>query len=208
MTQIKICGIRRVEDALVAAEAGADYLGFVFYKKSRRRIDPEEAREIMSAVRERSGVQAVGVFVNADPADLNRVARIAGLDYVQLSGDEPDDIVAALDVPAIQVVHMREEMTPSSLVERIMETPAQLVMLDTAATGSYGGTGEAFDWERIPAIERQLLLAGGLHAENVGDAVRRVHPWGVDVSSGVERDGEKDHDRIRAFIQAAKQTPS
>ena len=204
MTQVKICGIRRVEDALVAAEAGADYLGFVFYERSRRRVRPDEAREIISAVRKQSDARAVGVFVNEDPAGLNRIARAAGLDYVQLSGDEPDDIIEALDVPAIQVIHMRDDMTPEALIERVLDTPADLVMLDTAAAGSYGGTGEAFDWSRVPAVPRPLLLAGGLHAGNVADAVRHVHPWGVDVSSGVETNGDKDPDRIRAFIQAAR----
>lgn len=203
MTQVKVCGITRVEDGLVAAEAGADFLGFVFYERSRRRVEPSTAHRIIDAVRERSSVEAVGVFVNATPHEMNHIARVAGLQYVQLSGDEGDDTVEALDVPAIQVVHVRPDSDPAALAERIEGTPAEFVLLDTASS-SYGGTGETFDWRRLPPLTRRAFLAGGLHAGNVGDAIRQVGPWAVDVSSGVERDGQKDPDRVRAFLDAAK----
>ena len=203
MTQVKICGLRRVEDALVAAESGADYLGFVFYEKSRRALQPGAAREIIAAARQTSAARMVGVFVNADPRTINDVARIAGLDYAQLSGDEPDELIATLDLPAIQVIHMRPDDDGDELAERIQGSAADLVLLDTPSS-EYGGTGRTFDWTRVPAIDRQFLLAGGLHQGNVADAVRRLQPWGVDVSSGVETAGEKDPTRIRTFISAVR----
>jgi phosphoribosylanthranilate isomerase len=203
VTQVKICGLKRVDDARAAAEAGADMLGFVF-APSRRRVEPELVREITSEVRQQSSVKVAGVFVNADPAEMNRIAHVCSLDYIQLSGDEPDAIIAALDVPAIQVIHVDRKMPAESLNQRISATPAELVLLDTARAGAYGGTGQTFDWSLIPELNRPILLAGGLHAENVGDAVFSVRPWGVDVSSGVETAGEKDHAKIRDFILAAK----
>jgi phosphoribosylanthranilate isomerase len=203
VTQVKICGLKRVEDALVAADAGADMLGFVF-APSRRRVKPERVREIVSEVRRHSDAKMVGVFVNADPAEMNRIAQICGLDYIQLSGDEPDEIIGGLDTRAIQVVHVSREMASQTIVARISASLAELVLLDTAKAGAYGGTGQAFDWSLVPALDRPVLLAGGLHAGNVGEAVHTLRPWGVDVSSGVETAGEKDHAKIEDFILAAK----
>jgi phosphoribosylanthranilate isomerase len=203
VTQVKICGLKRVEDALVAAETGADLLGFVF-APSRRRVEPEPVRDIIAEVRRHSQVKMVGVFVNADSAEMNRIAHLCGLDYIQLSGDEPDDLIAALDAPAIQVIHVSNEKLPQALMERLSTTPAELVLLDTAKAGTYGGTGQPFDWNLVSKLGRPVLLAGGLHAGNVGEAVRALQPWGVDVSSGVESDGEKDHSKIRNFILAAR----
>lgn len=207
MTRVKICGIRRVEDAVVAAESGANFLGFVFYDKSRRALAPEEAREIIAVAREAGTARMVGVFVNAEPARINQVARVAGLDFAQLSGDERDESIAALDLPAIQVIHMRAEADDVALADRIHASPAELVLLDTPSA-AYGGTGRVFDWSRVPSIDRPFLLAGGLHPDNVADAIARVHPWGVDVSSGVETNGEKDQARIRAFVAGARTASS
>ena len=204
MTRVKICGIRRVEDAMVAADAGADFLGFVFYEGSRRMIEPEVAREIIGAVRRERPVKMVGVFVNASAQRVSEIARAAGLDYVQLSGDEPESMIESLELPAIQVIHVDEEVEEGFLAERIAGTPAELVLLDTSSA-DHGGSGRTFDWQRVPVLERSVLLAGGLHAGNVAEAIRQVHPWGVDVSSGVETGGEKDRIRIREFITAAKE---
>lgn len=203
MTVVKICGIKRIEDARVAINHGADLLGFVFAPSSRR-IAPDTAREIIAAIRPDSTVKAVGVFVNADPEEMNRVARSCGLDLVQLSGDEPDGVVATLDVPAIKAIHVRDDDGPESLRERVSASSAAVVLLDTARAGHYGGTGETFEWERLPALERPVLLAGGLHPDNVARAIQTVQPWGVDVSSGVETNGEKDHGKIGNFIRAAR----
>jgi phosphoribosylanthranilate isomerase len=202
MTHVKICGLKRVEDALVAVDAGANLVGLMFFPRSPRYIDLPTAAEIASAVRGRAS--AVGVFVNAPPEEMNRAARECGLDYIQLSGSEDEETVRALDVPAIDVIHMRAGLTPDDLIERVDRTAAEIVLLDTARDGVFGGTGEAFDWNRIPDLPRPVMLAGGLTPENVAEAIERVHPWGVDVSSGVERNGEKDGDRIRDFIAAAK----
>jgi phosphoribosylanthranilate isomerase len=199
VTRIKICGLKRVEDAAAAAEAGADFLGFVF-APSRRRVEPEAAAEIIAHVKARWDVRAVGVFVNEDQDEMNRIARVCALDYVQLSGEEGDEVVAALDGPAIQVFHVGDRQPSPDLAERVEQSTAALVLLDTAQAGAYGGTGRTFNWQSLPAIERPFLLAGGLHAGTAADAVTTVRPWGLDVSSGVERDGAKEPALIRAFI--------
>jgi phosphoribosylanthranilate isomerase len=203
MTAVKICGLRRVDDALAAAEAGADLLGFVF-AESRRRIDPDDARSIVRSVRTTARVRVVGVFVNETADEMNRVAECCDLDFVQLSGDEPDEIIGGLSRPVIRTVHMWSDLDAGELAERIHTSKAEIILLDTPRAGQYGGTGETFDWTRIPELDRPVLLAGGLHSGNVSEAVRLVRPWGVDVSSGVESAGEKDHDRIRDFIRAAR----
>lgn len=203
MTQVKICGVGRVEDALTAADAGADFLGLMFFKGSKRFVETDRAREIAEAVRGR--LRLVGVFVNEEPEEMNRVARLCGLDYVQLSGDEPPAAVTGLDVPAIRAVHVRESATPEDLAERIESSPAELVLLDTGAAGLYGGSGRTFDWGLLPSLRRRVLLAGGLDPSNVGRAIERVRPWGVDVSSGVETEGRKDPNRIRDFVTRAKE---
>lgn len=203
MTVVKVCGLRTPEHALVAARAGADLLGMIF-APSRRRIDEETGREIVQRVREQSDVRVVGVFVNELPAEINRVAALCELDYVQLSGDETDDLIQALDVPAIQVVHIGAGENAAVVQERVERTVAELVLLDSGGTGAYGGTGQTFDWTAVPSIKRPFLLAGGLHAGNVFEALRLVRPWGVDVSSGVERDGEKDPNRIRTFVETVR----
>lgn len=203
MTIVKICGIKRVEDARAAIETGADMLGFVF-ARSTRRVNPDTARDIIAAIRPDTAVRTVGVFVNAEPDEMNRVARFCDLDLIQLSGDEPDEVVARLKVPAIKAIHVGENDWPEILRERITASGADVVLLDTARASTYGGTGEAFRWDRLPTLERPVLLAGGLHAANVAEAIRIVQPWGVDVSSGVETHGEKDHGKIEAFVRAAR----
>jgi len=205
VTTVKICGIRRVEDALIAAEAGADLIGLVF-APSRRRIDPDAARDIVIEVKRQAEVKAVGVFVNESVSEMNRIARLCDLDLVQLSGDEPDDTPLALDVPAIQVLHVGLEETAADLERRAARSDAQLLLLDTSRRGSYGGTGQTFAWEVSLELCRQrpVVLAGGLNAGNVSDAIRAVQPWGVDVSSGVERAGQKSDADIRAFVSVVR----
>lgn len=203
MTRVKICGLRRLEDALVAAEAGANLLGFVF-AQARRRVEPERAAQIVSAVRERYQPAMVGVFVNADISEMNRIARLCALDFVQLSGTEPPETVDALDVPAIDVVHVRPNASEDELAERIGVSKAPFVMLDAAKEGAYGGTGDVFDWTKVTRFDRNLLVAGGLHAGNVAEAMRIARPWGVDVSSGVEVHGDKDPTKIREFIAVVR----
>jgi phosphoribosylanthranilate isomerase len=203
MTRIKVCGLRRVEDALAAAEAGADMIGFVF-APSRRRIEPDLARDIIGEVRRAHDIRTVGVFVNAAPAEMDRTADLCDLDYVQLSGDESEEVVEQLHHPAIKTIHVEASATSALVAERAGATTAAIVLLDTSVPGLAGGTGEAFDWSVTPVLGRPLLLAGGLNPENVAGAIRQVRPWGVDVSSGVETGGDKDADKIRAFIRAAR----
>lgn len=202
MTRVKICGLKRVDDALAAVDAGADLIGLMFFPRSPRVIDLQTAAEIASAVRGKAST--VGVFVNAPPEEMNRVAHICGLDYLQLSGSEGEETVRALEVRAIDVIHMRAGLTADELIERVDRTVAEIVLLDTAHEGVFGGTGVAFDWNRIPELGRPMMLAGGLNPDNVAEAIRRIRPWGVDVSSGVELDGEKSQSKIRDFVAAAK----
>jgi phosphoribosylanthranilate isomerase len=203
MTRVKICGIRKVEHGLAAAAAGADFLGLIF-APTRRLVDAGTAAEIGAAAKARSPIKTVGVFVNEDVRVINNRVRDVGLDYVQLSGDEPDEEIEQIDAPVIRVVHVRPGAEPGALAERISEVPSALVLVDAARTGQYGGTGETFDWSLLPPVGRPFLLAGGLTPRNVKTAVASVNPWGVDVSSGVERDGVKDLEKIADFVSAAK----
>jgi phosphoribosylanthranilate isomerase len=204
MIEIKICGLRRVEDALVAAEVGASMLGFVF-APSRRRISPEAARDIAAGVRRRVGadVRLVGVFVDATADEINQTAKMCDLDLAQLSGNVPNEVIDALVLPAIKVLHVGAEDTSERLLERASATSAALLHLDTASPGLQGGTGETFEWSVVTDLGKPFLLAGGLHAGNVAEAILTARPWGVDVSSGVETDGEKDQKKIREFIATA-----
>jgi phosphoribosylanthranilate isomerase len=217
MTRVKICGLRRPDDALAAAAAGVDMLGFVF-APSRRRIDPAHARDIIAAVRqmalpspagsgrgaggegEKTPPSMVGIFVNASASEINAIARDCRLDLAQLSGDETNHTIEALDVPAIKVLHVGADTSAPSLRQRAAATVAEVLLLDTARAGRYGGTGEVFDWRLACDLGKPFLLAGGLDAGNVVAAIRTANPWGVDVSGGVETNGEKDQEKIRNFI--------
>jgi len=204
VVSVKICGIRRVEDALVAADAGAAMLGFVF-APSRRRIALEDARDIIAEVRRRHPeAKSVGVFVDASKEEMNHAVRFCDLDLVQLSGSRSNEMIDGLDAPAIEVLHVGPETQAEALAGRAFETSARMLLLDTARAGEYGGTGETFDWSLIPDLHRDFLLAGGLTADNVHTALDTVKPWGVDVSSGVERNGAKDQQMIREFISACR----
>ncbi len=204
MVKIKICGIRTLEAALAAVRAGADMLGFNFYPKSPRFIDAETCASICSALKQETpSVQLVGVFVNARLDAIDRALQICSLDLVQLSGDEPPELVAALAGKAFKAFHGLPGLDAAAYARN--GAPAFLV--DAAVAGAYGGTGAVADWEAAAKLARDypLLLAGGLSPENVSQAVERVKPWGVDVASGVEaRPGVKDAGRIMAFVQAAR----
>jgi phosphoribosylanthranilate isomerase len=201
MTRVKICGITNLEDALLAAEAGADALGFVFYAQSPRYITPDRAREIV--LRLPPFVAKVGVFVNEELDRVREIMAYCHLDYAQLHGDETPEQVAALAPRAIKAVRVRS----AADIERLAQYQAVAYLLDTYHPTKHGGTGEAFDWEL--AVEAKshgpIILAGGLTPDNVGDAIERVHPYAVDVSSGVEATpGIKDHQKVQCFIIAAK----
>lgn len=212
MTLVKICGISRAEDALVAAEAGADFIGMLFAESSRR-VDEVRAGEIVSALAgSEVHPKAVGVFVNADVTEINRLTEACGLDMVQFSGDEPWDYCQQIERPVFKVVHVTPGTSSREILEGLKEGQTTLgqhrvrFLLDTGSETAYGGTGESFDWSVAADVARetQLVLAGGLTPENVAHAVAVVKPWAVDVSSGVETNGAKDAGRIRAFVNEVR----
>lgn len=214
MTAIKICGLSTVEHALAAARAGADLIGLVF-APSRRRVSPDQAAAMTTALRtDPSGarVRLVGLFVN-EPADqINAVSDSCGLDYIQLSGDETPAQAAGIARPLIKALRLNGQPGEAAWLQALQTgTPAVQfapcpLIVDAHVAGAYGGTGTLANWERAAALARQVpvLLAGGLTPENVAAALATVQPWGVDVSSGVERDGTKDTARIAAFIYAVR----
>jgi phosphoribosylanthranilate isomerase len=205
---VKICGLRTVEHALVAAAAGADLLGLVF-ATSRRQVSIAEAGVIVAAVRALAPPhpRMVGLFVNERPATVSAITAQLGLDLVQLSGDEPTSDAAAIAGPIIRSLRMDGSAREAAWLAMPPTTPHELIFLaDAHVPGSYGGTGVQADWARAATLATSvpLLLAGGLNTENVGAAIAKVRPLGVDVSSGVEREGQKDPARIAAFIAAAR----
>ena len=198
-TRVKICGITRLEDALAAAGAGADALGFVFYPPSPRNVEVERAAEITAALP--PFVTTVALFVNADAGTIAEVVREARIDLLQFHGNECPDYCAQHGRPWIKAVRMKEGVDPEAEARRY--AGAQALLLDAYRPGVPGGTGEAFDWDRIPSsLAPRIVLAGGLTPENVAEAVRRVRPWAVDVSGGVEAaPGVKDADKIERFLR-------
>jgi phosphoribosylanthranilate isomerase len=204
MIRIKFCGLTSLADALSAVQAGADYLGFNFYPRSPRFITQPECAGIAAELKQRHPqVRLVGVFVNASAAEIASAMRDCALDLVQLHGDESPEFLAAVGPAAFKAVR---GPTNGSARRFVRETPPA-ILLDAAVDGAYGGTGRTADWEAAAALARELplLLAGGLRPDNVGQAVRRVQPWGVDSASGVEsRPGSKDEAKMRAFVAAVR----
>jgi phosphoribosylanthranilate isomerase len=196
----KICGITRIEDALAAAEAGADAIGLVFYAKSPRAVNVQQAREIIRALP--PFVTTVGLFVNASRCELTEILEAVPLDLLQFHGDETPADCEGYNRPYIKALRVR----PGDDLEAACKLYASAsgILLDTYVAGVPGGTGEAFDWSLVPArLSKPIILAGGLSPANVAQAIARVQPWAVDVSGGVEQSkGIKDHARIRAFIDA------
>jgi phosphoribosylanthranilate isomerase len=205
MRIVKICGLRRVEHALAAVEAGADLLGFIF-APSRRQVQPDEVAEIARAVRAAADrrVGLVGVFVNETPEHMSAIADTCDLDAIQLNGDEERPILDRL--PGRMVIKaIRLDDTPQERGWLSATAPGLHLLVDAHVPGSYGGAGVVADWERAALLSRQrpIILAGGLTPDNLAVAIDHVRPWGVDVSSGVETGGVKDSAKIRAFVAAA-----
>ena len=212
MTKIKICGLMDAETAVKAATAGADYIGMVF-ARSRRRIDKERALEIAQAVKEKKEETAVaGVFVNLPAAEVNSIADYCRLDYVQISGDESWKYCADIECPVIKVVHITSEVRVEQVIAEMEKgyksglKHKPVCLLDTKIEGVYGGTGRLFDWGLAGEVAQiyPVMVAGGLDAANVGGLIRRISPWGVDVSGGVESEGKKGIQKINAFIEAVR----
>lgn len=210
-TRIKICGIRDVEAAVAASNAGADYLGFNFIEGVRRQIQPDEGAGIVSEYRQAgnsSTAKPVGLFRN-QPADfVNETARLAGLEWLQLCGDEDDGYFAQMEFPVFKQVRVREGITSDVLRQQVSHhlNANRSVVLDSYDKKTLGGSGRTFDWAAAQGVANleNVLLAGGLNPENVQNAIKQLSPWGVDVSSGVETGGEKNPERIRAFIEAVQ----
>jgi phosphoribosylanthranilate isomerase len=215
MTWIKICGMTNLEDALTAVEAGADAVGVVFYEKSPRKISVEAARAIVEKLPE--NVEKVGVFVNEHDDSICAVADGAGLTMIQMHGHNEDPHVADLVVrrrPRLRVLAAISMHHASPVGWASMWDPGVVYafLVDSGTPSEHGGTGEVFDWRAsvgtLDEIRRfgQLVLAGGLTAANVGEAIGILKPWGVDVASGVEaRPGKKDPEKVWAFVKAVRE---
>jgi len=208
---VKICGLTNFDDALAAAELGADYLGFNFYPKSPRCIAEADCGKIVAALRSRfPRLVCAGVFVNHPVADIARIVRRCGLDAAQLSGDEPSDALAALGQDTIRAFKAVRAATDARTLEKYAALAAgePALLLDATAPVRYGGTGRTADWywAKEVASRHPVFLAGGLTPENAGAAIRKVKPWGVDTASGVESAaGKKDRSSMAAFIAAVRQ---
>ena len=204
MVYAKVCGITTPREGTFAAESGADAIGLVF-AESLRRISVEEAREITAALPE--GILKVGVFVNAEPAEVLRIAREVGLDYAQLHGDESPEDVDAVREGGLKVMKALRVRGAESL-GAIDDYGADLFLLDAWSEKAQGGTGERFDWGLAKSLKGRgnIVVSGGLGPENVREAVRLLEPYGVDASSSLEdAPGKKNDERVRRFVSAAKE---
>lgn len=201
-TRAKICGITRIEDGLAAAAAGADAIGLVFYAKSPRAVGADQAAGICAALP--PFVTTVGLFVNAAEEEVQAVMDEVPLDLLQFHGDESAEYCRRFRRPWIKAVRMTEGIDLTAVAAEYRGASA--LLLDSYQKGVPGGTGHAFDWARVPAdLTMPVILAGGLGPDNVAEAVRQVHPYAVDVSSGVEQEkGIKDADKIIAFMRGVE----
>jgi phosphoribosylanthranilate isomerase len=222
MTLVKVCGVSDVKHARAAAALGADFVGMVFAASSRQvtlgqakriseglgkghspLISKADVALIVAALDSRRPL-LVGVFADQDADTINAISEDVGLDLIQLSGSEPWEVCEHIRRPIFKCMKVRPGETAEQVLVHVHE--GAVVLLDPYVEGTYGGTGRTLDWRMAAEIAQQTptVLAGGLTPKNVRDAVRTVHPWAVDVSSGVETEGVKDSDKIRAFIAAAK----
>jgi phosphoribosylanthranilate isomerase len=192
---LKVCGITNQEDASAAIAGGATAIGFIFYPRSPRYLAPERAAGIVSE----AGVQRVGVFVNELPTRILEIARLARLDIAQLQGDE-----GASDYPADIAVWKAVRVSNGFDLNEFDSLPAQALVLDGPAGELYGGAGKPFDWRQTSSLRKRFVLAGGLDASNVAEAIATAHPWGVDACSRLESaPGRKDHKKMLAFLSVA-----
>lgn len=200
MTLVKICGLKVVEDVQAAVDSGANAVGFVF-AKSRRQISLQQAKELATVVP--LGLLKVGVFVNETREEIERYTREVPLDIIQLHGDESPEYVKGLSIPVIKAFPIKDERD----VQRVLEFDVDYYLFDTPGVEFRGGSGHSFDWtlvEKAGIPKEKIILAGGLHAGNVQQAIQMVHPFMVDVSSGVEIDKRKDAKKIRVFVSAVR----
>lgn len=204
-TKVKICGITSAEDAAVAVEAGADALGFVFYRKSPRYIQPSVAKQIIMSLPPL--VTPVGVFVDEEQQVVRNLMDDCGLAFAQLHGHESAVYCQELGRPVLKALRVKDRSSFLALAEFQGRAGVRGFVLDAFSDQAYGGTGQVIDWELAAEVARaaHIFLAGGLTPDNVAQAIQSVQPYGVDVSSGVEREpGKKDHEKVRAFIRAVR----
>ena len=202
MARVKICGITRIEDLHSACDAGADALGLVFHHESPRSVSIYRAVTLVNSIP--PFVQSVGLFVNAESEYIRTVLKTVPLDLLQFHGDESPQFCRKFGRPYLKAIRVREGV---DLVKYAADySDARGLLLDAYVPGVPGGTGERFDWSLIPpGLPKPIILSGGLKPENVTDAIRRVKPWAVDVSSGVEQaKGIKDAAKVAAFIQGVR----
>lgn len=199
MTKVKVCGIRRQKEAQWALEAGADAIGFVF-ADSKRKIDVEAAARISASLPPR--ILKFGVFVNESEERLEEIFKRVNLDYVQLHGDESEQFCEAINIPFVKAISVKEKED----LEGIEHFGGEMILLDSGKGPYRGGNGTTFNWDYAVSVElsQDLILAGGLNPDNVREAIKKVRPYMVDVSSGVETDGKKDRVKIESFIREAK----
>ena len=207
MIRVKICGITNLADAKAACDSGANMLGFNFYEKSLRRVSTVEAATIRAKLP--SGVEAVGLFVNAKPAEIASLHGFVRFNAAQLHGDETPAIVSEVTrtVPVIKAFRVAADFPAFNTLDKYHD--AFGFLLDGSRTGQFGGTGASADWNvaRRAVAAHRIILAGGLTPENVGAAIRSVRPYAVDVASGVEsKPGKKDHMRLKEFIEEVRRT--
>ena len=219
MMRFKICGIRDVDAALVAADAGAAFLGFAFVHGVRRQLTLEQGQAIIPHVADELGGDCpglVGLFADQDIDEVNRIVEACGLDYAQLCGSEEPDYWDQVGANIIKPIKVKPPTSEQEDVELVLAEVRNVVSrgciahLDSYKEGAFGGTGHSFDWNIAARVAQDydVVLAGGLSPDNVARAIRQVTPWMVDVSSGVETDGVKDPTRIRAFAEAVRSASS
>jgi phosphoribosylanthranilate isomerase len=198
-TRIKICGIREALHGVVAADAGADAIGLVFYRDSPRFVTPGAASNVVAILP--PFVTSVGLFVDADEGKIHDTVKTVRLDCLQFHGDESPDFCASFGIPYVRAVSMKPGVDLLEYAGRF--SSARALLLDAHVPGIPGGTGQTFDWSAIPRdLPMPVILSGGLSAENIGPAIKSVRPWAVDVSSGVEASrGSKDPKKIVEFIR-------
>lgn len=197
----KICGIKDLFTAKIAEEAGADFIGFVFYKKSHRYISPEKAAVISKQIKT---ARTVGVFVNEDLETVNEIAAKVGLDYVQLHGQESAEYAQQVICPVIKAYSYDDNFS----VAKANEFPSEMIMLDAGTPALPGGTGKSFNWKKaahdILQLHKSVLVAGGINRENVKQVNKLLRPYAVDVSSSLEENNEKSIEKIQAFLRRIK----
>ena len=215
MMRFKICGLRDVDSALVAADAGAEFLGFAFVHGVRRQLTLEQGQAIIPRVADEMGENRpglVGLFADQDIEEVNRIIEACRLDYAQLCGSEEPDYWDRVEAKVFKQIKVKplasEQETVESVLAQVNEVVSRdgIAHLDAYKKGAFGGTGHTFDWSIAARVaqEHDVVLAGGLSPDNVATAIRQAVPWMVDVSSGVETDGVKDHAKIRAFADAVR----